>query len=89
MYHVMILREESGDIWHQNIKNEQEALEEVMLTAPDLVAHCMQQCNEKGAWSMVLTSTVNGTEMGDQEWHDALFLRNVIDPPDLLTNSDG
>ena len=28
-------------------------------------------------------STVNGMELGAQEWRDALFLRYGIDPPDL------
>ena len=34
-------------------------------------------------------STVNGTELGDQEWYDALFLRYGLDPPDLPTYCDG
>ena len=32
---------------------------------------------------MVQTSTVNGTELVEQEWRDALFLRYGLDPPDL------
>ena len=34
-------------------------------------------------------STVIGTELGAQEWRDALFLRYGLDPPDLLTYCDG
>ena len=34
-------------------------------------------------------STVNGTELGAQEWRDALFLRYGLDPPDLPTHCDG
>ena len=30
-------------------------------------------------------STVNGTDLGGQEWRDALFLGDGIDPPDLPT----
>ena len=41
------------------------------------------------AWLTVLPSTVNGTELGDQEWYDALFLRYGLDPPDLPTYCDG
>ena len=37
----------------------------------------------------VQPSTVNGTELGVQEWHDALFLRYSLDPPDLTTYCDG
>ena len=31
----------------------------------------------------MLPSTVNGTELGAQEWMDSLFLHYVIYPPDL------
>ena len=34
-------------------------------------------------------STFNGTELGDQEWCDALFLRYDLKPPDLPTHCDG
>ena len=37
----------------------------------------------------VQPSTVNGTEMGPQEWRDALFLQYGLDPPDLPTHCDG
>ena len=35
------------------------------------------------------SSTVNGTELGAQECRDALFLQYGLEPPDLLTYSDG
>ena len=35
------------------------------------------------------TSTVNGTELGAQEWRDALFLWYGLDPPDLPAYCDG
>ena len=34
-------------------------------------------------------STVNGTDLGAQEWRDTLFLRYGLEPPDLLTYCDG
>ena len=37
---------------------------------------------------MVQLSTVNGTELGAQEWCEALFLRYGLDPPDLPTYCD-
>ena len=37
----------------------------------------------------VQPSTVNGTELGAQEWRDALFLRYGLEPPDLPTHCDG
>ena len=33
-------------------------------------------------------STVNGTELGAQEWRDALFLQYVLYPPELPTHCD-
>ena len=33
-------------------------------------------------------STVNGTELGAQEWRDAAFLRYGLEPPDLPKNCD-
>ena len=38
---------------------------------------------------MVQLYTVNGTELGAQEWRDALFLRYSLDPPDLPKYCDG
>ena len=34
-------------------------------------------------------STVNGTDLGAQEWRDALFMRYGLDTPDLPTYCDG
>ena len=34
-------------------------------------------------------STVNGTDLGAQEWRDALFLRCGLEPPDLPTQCNG
>ena len=33
--------------------------------------------------------TVNGTELGSQEWRDAFLLRYVFEPPDLPSHCDG
>ena len=37
-------------------------------------ARRMGRIHMTGAWLSVLPSTVNGTELGDQEWRDFLFL---------------
>ena len=34
-------------------------------------------------------STVNGIDLGAQEWRDALFLRYGLEPPDLPSYCDG
>ena len=41
-----------------------------------------------GACISVPPSTVNGTELKEQKWKDSLFLRYVIDPPDLPEHSN-
>ena len=48
----------------------------------------MRRAAKNRAWLTVLPSTVNGTELGSQEWRDALFLRYGLDPPDLPTHCD-
>ena len=34
-------------------------------------------------------STINGTELGSQEWRDDLFLWYGLEPPDLPTHYNG
>ena len=41
------------------------------------------------AWLSVLPSTVNGTELGVQEWSDFLSLCYGIEPPDLPEHCNG
>ena len=49
----------------------------------------MQWAATTGPWIMVLLYTVNGTELGPQEWRDALFLRYGLEPPELTKYCDG
>ena len=42
-----------------------------------------------GAWLTMQTFTVNGPDLGEQEWRDALFLWYGLDPLDLTTYCDG
>ena len=48
-----------------------------------LHARRMQRAAKTGAWLTVLPSTVKKTEMGAQEWRNALFLWYGLEPPDL------
>ena len=54
-----------------------------------LHARCLRRATKTEAWLTVQPSTVNGTDMGAQEWRDALFLRYGLDHPDLPTYCDG
>ena len=49
----------------------------------------MRRAAKIGAWLTVLPSTVNGTELGAQEWCDALFLCYGLEPPNLPKYCDG
>ena len=61
----------------------EEALETIIAGPPVQGARPLRQATNNGAWLMVQQSTVNETDLGAQEWHDALFLRYGLDPPDL------
>ena len=61
------------------------ALEEGLV----LHARRLRRAEKTGAWIILQPSTVNGTDLGDQEWRDALFLRYDLEPPDLPTYCDG
>ena len=52
-------------------------------------ARHMRRAAKTGAWFTVVPSTVNGTELGAQEWRDALFLRYRLELPDLPSHCDG
>ena len=41
------------------------------------------------AWLLVLSLTVNGMELGAQEWRDSFFLRYGIKTPDFPSHCDG
>ena len=41
------------------------------------------------AWLSVTPLTANGTELGEQEWRDSLFLRYGIEPPYPPSHYDG
>ena len=51
--------------------------------APVQGARRLQWAAKNGAWLTVQPSTVNRTDLGEQECRDALFLRYSLEPPDL------
>ena len=70
----MLLREVRGEIQRRHIQDSQTALEEAMAGSPALDACRLRQGIKTGAWLTVLLSTVNGTDLGSQEWRYILFL---------------
>ena len=65
----------------------EEALTAVLEGVPVLHARRLQRATKTGAWLTVQPSTVNGTDLGAQEWRDALFLRYGLDPPEDVRQS--
>ena len=49
----------------------------------------LRRVTKTGTWLTVQPSTVNGTELGAQEWRGSLFLRYGLDPPYLHHYCDG
>ena len=70
-------------------KRAEETLTAALEGAPVLQERQMRRVAKTGAWITVLPSTVNRTELGAQEWRDALFLSYGLDPPDLPKYCDG
>ena len=65
------------------------ALTAALEGGPVQQARRMRRAAKNGAWLTVLPSTVNGIELGAQEWRDALFLRYGLDPLELPSHCDG
>ena len=74
---------------HRGNKCAEEALTAALEGPPVLQARQMRRAAKTGSWLTVLPSTVNGKELGSQEWRDALFLRYGLEPSDLPKYSDG
>ena len=74
---------------HRGVQRAEALLTAALEGAPVQQARRMRRAEKTGAWITVLLSTVNGTELGAQEWRDALFLRYGMKPPDLPSHCDG
>ena len=81
--HSVCLRGGRLAVRHRGKKRAEEALAAALEGASVLQARRMRKGAKTGAWITVLPSTVNGMELGSQEWRDALFLRYGLEPPDL------
>ena len=52
-------------------------------------SHRIGRIMQTGVYLSVLPYTINGIELGAQEWKDSLFLRYGIKTPDLPDHCDG
>ena len=73
----------------RSVLREEETLVETLVGAPVQGARRLRQATKTGACLTAQMSMVDGTELGAQEWRDALFLQYVLDPPELPQYCDG
>ena len=72
--HSMLLREECVDICWRHVYNTKMALEDAMTATPALDVYHLRRGTKTGVCLTVLQFTVNGADLGDHEWRNALFL---------------
>ena len=72
--HAACLRDGRAAVRRQNAAKAVAALETTIASAPVEVTRRLRRATKNGAWLTVQPSTVNGTELGAQEWRDAAFL---------------
>ena len=87
--HSDFLQESRTAVWKRGQRRAEEALPVALEGAPVQRARRLRRATKIGDWLTVQPFTVNGTELGAQEWRDALFLWYVLEPPDLPTHCDG
>ena len=67
----------------RRVVSEEESLAYTLVGVPVQGTQRLRQTTRTGAWLTVQRSTINGTEMGAQEWQDSLFLRYGLETLDL------
>ena len=87
--HLACLRDGRAAVRWKIVAKAMSSLKATIAGAPEVVTRQLRRVTNTGAWITVQPSTVNGTELGEQEWRDAPFLFYGLDPPDLLKHFDG
>ena len=72
--HSACLHKGGMTVWKRSILLVEEDLVDNLEGDPVQGARQLQRETRTGAWLMVQSSKVNGTELGVQEWRDSLFL---------------
>ena len=79
--HSSCLREGRTAVRRRSTQQAEEALEAKIAGALVQGARQLRRETKTGAWMTVQTSKVNSTDLGAQEWSDALFLWYELDTP--------
>ena len=70
-------------VWRRSKQQAEEALAATIEGPPVQGARQLQRATKTGDWMTVQPYRVNGTELGSQEWCDALFLQYGLETPDI------
>ena len=81
--HAACLRDGWAAVRRKSVAKAMASLEVTIAVAPEVVNRRLRRATKTGAWLTVQSSTVNRTDLGNQEWRDAAFLRYGLEPPDL------
>ena len=84
--HALLMGQGKVEIKQRHAEEADTSLREDWAAASKPGARRLGKIQWTGAWLLVLTSTVNETELGAQEWRDPLFLSYGTKPPDLPSN---
>ena len=87
--HAACLRDGRAAVRRKSVAKTMASLETTIAGAPESVTRRLTRATKTGAWLTVQPSTVNGTELGAQEWRYASLLRYGLYPPDLPQYCDG
>ena len=66
--HAALIRERREEVWNRNVRRSEDSLLENLEGDPIQVACHLRRVTKTGACLMVQPMTVNGTELGTQEW---------------------
>ena len=86
---ALLIRKGRKEIQQRHSEAAETALGEAQADASTKDAQRMGRIQTTGEWLYMIPSTVNGTELVAHEWRDPLFLRYIIDPPDISDHCDG
>ena len=87
--HADYLWDGGAAVRRQKVAKAIASLETTISRAPAVVTRRLRRATKTGAWLLVHPLTVNGTDLGAQEWRDAALLSYGLKPPDLLKHCDG
>ena len=87
--HAACLQDGRAEVRRKSVAKAMASLEATIAGAPEVFTRQLRRVTKTVAWLTVQPSTVNGTELGAQEWRDAAFLRYGLEPPDLPKYCDG